>query len=87
METVPGSVALAAGEAPSSSFAYPAMFEEVLKALDKRHQNRSGEDEKLWEEMQEAKDAMEELLKNEMSSVSSCAAFLAADVHRSCKTD
>lgn len=87
METVPGLVALAAGEAPSSSFAYPAMFKEVLKVLDKRHQNRSGEDEKLWEEMQEAKDAMEELLKNEMSSVSSCAAFLAADVDYARPTD
>lgn len=71
-ETVLGSV----GEAPSPPFAYPATFESVLKTLDERHKDRSGDDAKLWEDLQKAKDTMEELLRNEISSTTACAAFL-----------
>lgn len=54
------------GETPSPPFAYPAIFEEVLKALDEHHEAQSSDDAKLWEDLRKAKDAMEELLKTEV---------------------
>lgn len=61
-ETDPGLV----GETPSPPFAYPAIFEEVLKALDEHHETRSGDDATLWEDLRKAKDVMEERLKTEV---------------------
>lgn len=62
-ETDPGGLV---GETSSPPFAYPAIFEEVLKALDEHHETRSGDDARLWEDLRKAKDAMEELLKTEV---------------------
>lgn len=61
-ETDPGLV----GETPSPPFAYPAIFEEVQKALDEHHETWSGDDATLWEDLRKAKNAMEELLKTEV---------------------
>lgn len=37
-------------------FTYPETFEVVLKELDRRNSNRSGEDAKVWEELKKVKD-------------------------------
>lgn len=54
------------GETPSPPFAYPAIFEEVLKAIDEHLETQSGDDAKLWEDLRKTKDAMEELFKTEV---------------------
>lgn len=59
------------------SFAYPRCFEDVLNALDERHKNRYGEDAKLWEDLQIAKDDLERLLKDEYTIVTFHMAFVA----------
>lgn len=58
------------------SFAYPRCFEDVLNALDERHKNWSGEDAKLWEDLQKAKDDVERLLRNEYSIVTSHSVYV-----------
>lgn len=57
------------GETPSPPFAYPAIFEEVLKALDEHHETRFGDDATLWEDLRKAKDAMEERLRPKCDKV------------------
>lgn len=63
-------------EATALSFAYPRCFEDVLNALDERHKNRYGEDAKLWEDLQKAKDELETLLKDEYSIATSQMAYV-----------
>lgn len=59
-------------------FTYPKTFEAVLKELDRRDPNRSGEDAKLWEELKKIKDDLEKFLNDIYSSTgSSYTAFLA----------
>lgn len=63
-------------KAIASSFAYPRCFEDVLNALDDRHKNRYGEDAKLWEDLQKAKDGLERLLKDDYTIVTFRTAFV-----------
>lgn len=63
-------------KATALSFAYPRCFEDVLNALDDRHKNRSGEDAKLWEDLQKAKDDLERLLEDEYTIVTFRTAFV-----------
>lgn len=63
-------------EATALSFAYPRCFEDVLNALDERHKNRYGEDAKVWEDLQIAKDELERLLKDEYSIATSHTAYV-----------
>lgn len=69
-----------------SNFTYPESFEDDLKELDKRNATKSGEDAKLWEDMQKAKIEVEKLLKAEFSPASSCTAFV-ADIDQGIPTD
>lgn len=63
-------------ESTALSFAYPRCFEDVLNALDDRHKNRYGEDAKLWEDLQKAKDDLERLLEDEYTIVTFRTAFV-----------
>lgn len=68
-------------------FTYPETFEVVLKELDRTNPNRSGEDAKLWEELEKVKDDLKKFLNDIYSFASSSYTAFLADTDQGKSTD
>lgn len=68
-------------------FTYPETFEVVLKELDRTNPNRSGEDAKLWEELEKVKDDLKKFLNDIYSFASSLYTAFLADTDQGKSTD